>query len=214
MDATIIAQKTQQRYERALQIAATPGSISPNGSPDQFYVQSQNGRGRYLIASPAEYPPLGLCSCRDFKDFGSHNGIACKHIQAAVAHAAAEDFVREQAKTHNLTWQRVIDLAHARLAYATDDLMADRWRIVIVTAQRLIASQAEGDREYCKRHPFPLDHIQTQINNHPAAIADLHAALRREPGNLVAQAQLSGLRETVGDLTEQARRIEAIREMS
>lgn len=139
MDAAIIAQKTEQRYNRALQIASAAGAITANGQPHTYYVASQTGNGnRYLAATPeAITGGIGMCNCRDFQDFARHYGFPCKHIQAARIYVTAEDFVRQQAEKHDLTWQRVIDVARHHLQHATDANELARWHIVIVTATRL-----------------------------------------------------------------------------
>lgn len=108
MNATIIAQKTKDRYQRALRLVEA-GHVSPNGVAGQYYVVSQADRGRYLAATPEAFPPIGRCNCRDFQDFARHNGIKCKHVQAAEIFESAEATAQAWAKKHGISLEQLGD---------------------------------------------------------------------------------------------------------
>lgn len=206
MDKSSIAQKRKLYYMHALRIVEGQG-VSPNGAAHQFYIANRDGIGRYLAATPEAFPPAGKCSCPDFRNFTAKHNFECEHILAAIVYERAEAHVRQQAKDNKTTWQRIIDLAHGRMAYAQTSIAVLRYRIIIATAERLIAEQREEDRQYCQRHPQPLDHLCQQIRRLHATITDLHSQLRRDPDNAVTQAQLKGLRQTVNGLLAKEQRI-------
>jgi len=202
-----IAQKEKARYGRALALVED-GAVSPNGAIHQFYVQSQTGNGtRYLAATPEAFPAIGRCNCRDFVDFGRHNDVRCKHIIASQIYERAETHVREQARKHDLTWQRVIDLAFAQLACAKNDTVRMRYQIVIRTAERLIRSEDKADRKLCAMAPYPLDHIRRQIRGCQATSAELNSKLRHNPDDKVAAARLKINHNVLKNLNAQEQRI-------
>jgi len=80
--------ETLKRGRKAQEIADA-GLISPNGGASSYYVQSQNGGGRYHVDIEA-----GTCTCPDHE----HRHTYCKHLQAAELYAhqdRPEDFYRD-----------------------------------------------------------------------------------------------------------------------
>ena len=75
-----VYQETLDRFDRARDILAA-GLVSPNGASGQYYVESQGGRGRYLVRVGDP-----LCNCVDFK----RRGFRCKHIVAAELYEEAQ----------------------------------------------------------------------------------------------------------------------------
>lgn len=61
------------------------GVVRANGAAGQYYVPSEAGRGRYLVATP--WAACGMrCQCADHVE----RGMICKHIVAASLVEAAQ----------------------------------------------------------------------------------------------------------------------------
>lgn len=144
MNKEIVAQKNATRKLKALQIAAE-NSITANGVPHQFYVESQAGDGRYLAATPAAFPPLGRCGCRDFQDFARHHGIICKHVQSAIIFEKAETYALTLAEKHQITMSQLEDRLLADLSYGVPEPAATKLMILLHATRRLQAQEG-GER--------------------------------------------------------------------
>ena len=148
MSPNSIARKKKERYHRALQIAATAGAVTPNGATHQFYVKSQTGNGsRYLAATPEAVAPLGMCSCRDFQDFGQHNGIACKHIYASHIYEQARGYVLRHMERYDLTPQHVVDMASNPSLFRNHTEQSDLRLACIATAAAIISIELQAEKE-------------------------------------------------------------------
>lgn len=78
-------EETLKRGRKAEEILEA-GLVSKNGSPGSYYVQSQNGSGRYTVDVDAQ-----VCDCRD----RANRPWLCKHLQAAELYQEARDPLTE-----------------------------------------------------------------------------------------------------------------------
>ena len=90
MSPESIARKKEERYHKGLKLVEAQ-HVSPNGAVGQYYVRSASGNGRYLAATTETIGPIGMCECKDFTGFASHNGFSCKHILAAEIYEKASN---------------------------------------------------------------------------------------------------------------------------
>jgi len=199
MDAKIIAQKTKDRYNRALKIVEAQ-HVSTNGQPHQFYVRSQNGRGRYLAATPKAIAPIGTCTCKDFVSFGRHNGIPCKHIQAAEIYELAEETAKKYADKHCLSYSRLGDKLLHDLNCGMVEPLATKVTIVFHACLRLARKEEMTG-------PMELATIRHSIVKALGGIREISEQLRDNPDNRVAQEQLKFARAALNDLNAQEARM-------
>ena len=192
MDAASIAQKTADRYHRALRLVEAQ-HVTPNGQPHQFYVRSQNGRGRYLAATSEAIPPLGTCSCKDWASFGRHNEIPCKHIQAARIYELAIETAKTYAAKHMLTYSRLADKLLYDLNVGMKEPLATKVVILFHACLRLARREEMTG-------PVELGQIRHSIVKSLAGIREIHERLRDNNDDKVAQAELGFARQTLNDL--------------
>ena len=159
MDKAIVAEATQKRKLRALQILEA-GLVSPDGVAHQYDVQSQNGDGCYLAATSDTFPPHGRCNCPDFEKNGEF--FSCKHIQAAEYYESAERTVWAVCQRHGCTLSQLESrLLYDLCAGVPDPVMATKLTILLHTVRRLkdeahdlavLAVEAEIERRLDTEH--------------------------------------------------------------
>lgn len=184
MRQSIIQQKRKDRYQRALQIAATAGAISENGQPHTYYVASQNGRGRYLAATSAAFPEFGRCNCRDFVDFGQHNQIPCKHIIAAAVWERALTYARRLSSDHSINLSQLESRLLSDLSAGVPESMAGKLMVVLAAtrhldtqsctdrdcatcANRMLCAKCDHDPRNSTRHPDPAQVDRSPLAGYP-----------------------------------------------
>ena len=199
MDATIIAQKREQRYHRALKLVEAQ-HVSTNGQPHQFYVRSANGNGRYLAATAEAIPPMGTCSCKDWASFGRHNGIQCKHILAAEIYEKATATAEMYAAKHCLTYSRLADKLLYDLNVGMVEPLATKVVILFHACLRLARKEEMVG-------PVELAQIRHSITRYLGGIREIHERLRDDPDDRVAQEELKFARSTLNDLNAQESRM-------
>jgi len=195
MDATIIAQKKQDRYNRALKLVEAQ-AVSPNGQPHQFYVRSANGRGRYLAATGEAIAPIGVCTYPDFVGFGRHNGIPCKHIQAAIIYEKSLETAKTWAQKHCLTYSRLGDKLLYDLNAGMPEPLATKVVILFHACMRLARKEEMTG-------PVELAQIRHSITKQLGGIKDLHERLRNNPDDRAAQKELYFARDALNSLNNQ-----------
>lgn len=195
MSPESIAQKTEQRYRRALKLVEAE-AVSPNGQAHTFYVRSQSGNGRYLAATPDAVGPIGMCGCSDFQNFARHHSFPCKHIIAAQVFEKAEATARTYAAKHCLTFSRLADKLLHDLNCGMKEPLATKVTIVFHACLRLARREEMTG-------PMELATIRHSIVKYLGGIQEVSERLRDDPDDRVAQEQLKGLRATLNDLNAQ-----------
>lgn len=198
MRQEILSQETN--YVKGLELAAG-GRVRPNGREGQFYVNQIDFHG-YLFehTSSADW-----CNCPTWYEVGRkvQPVTRCEHMIAADIYQKAQSWIRAWLHINQSTLQHAIAVAHFHLEYASNDIVAEKYKALIAVARHMMVT----DRHLSKMYPATLDQVQRQIERHQEAYAEIKSRLRRDPDNAVTREEIRYCRDALDQLKVRKARI-------